>query len=179
MKVNKKKKILFIIIGILFILILSIGIYVSKNNLNQDIKENKETNIEEEENAKNKDDEEKIKKLKKVSESERIRTYLGEYFNYLENKDYESAYNLLYPKFRENYFQDLDSYKKYLTENNYPDMYSINYNNIRTQGDYYIVNLDIGDLLDRDTLRLKIQNSDRTFIIKEEDYNKFYLSFKL
>lgn len=175
MKLKRKEKLL--IISIVIVLILIIIISVVSISINKDDKlssddNNKQLNS-------NNESESQIKKLKKVSESERIRTYLGDYFNYLEDKDYESAYNLLYPKFRENYFPDIDTYKKYLIDHNYPEMYSISYNNIRIQGTYYIVNLDIDDFSNTSTIRSKSENADRTFIIKEEDYNEFYLSFKL
>lgn len=177
MKDDKKKKILIISIVIILILIIilsAIIVSVGKNGNKETQQDNKTTQAN---SSSNKKDEEKIRKLKKVSESERIRTYLGDYFSYLENKDYESAYNLLYPKFRENYFPDLDLFKEYLEKNKYPEMYSINYNDIRLQGSYYIVKLDIGDFLD--STKVQSENYDKTFVIKEEDYNKFYLSFKL
>lgn len=173
MNSDKKKKILIILISIVFILILSIIAYLFSNNSN----ENEESNVTTVNNQKvsNKDNEDKIKKLKKVSESERIKIYLGDYFNYIENKDYENAYNLLYSEFKKNYFPTFEDYEKYIKNNNYPEMLSIDYDTITIRGNYYIVTVKIGDMLNNsDTIK-----QEKTFVLKEEDYNDYYLSFKL
>ena len=86
-----------------------------------------------------KKNQELISKLKRADESERIRTYLGIYFKYIENKNYEDAYELLYNDFKQNYFPSLNDYKKYIEKCNYPELLSIDYKSISMQGDYYIV----------------------------------------
>lgn len=114
-----------------------------------------------------------ISKLKTVSESERIRIYLGTYFKYIENKNYDSAYNLLYPKFKENYFPTLKSFEEYIKGLSFPEMLSIEYHDIHMQGEYYIVTVRIGDLLSRSA-----SQQEKSFILQENGYNDFYISFK-
>lgn len=125
----------------------------------------------EEEKEKN---EKLLKKLKKESESERIQTYLGIYFKYIEEKDYASAYDLLYPKFKENYFPTLEDFEEYLKEQDLPDMLTISYDDIYIQGEYYIVTVKIGDLLTRAALE-----QEKTLILQENGYNDYYISFKM
>lgn len=120
-----------------------------------------------------KEDEAKIEELKELSEAERIKSYLGTYFKHLENKEYNSAYTLLYSKYKQNYFPTLDDYKKYIDQEKLPDMLAIEYASIYTQGKYYIVKVRIGNMLDRAEVK-----KEKTYIIQENDYNDYYLSFK-
>ncbi len=178
---NNKKIRYALIISISIILIIIILLVIFLNNIkkvekdteiSQNITNYKESSNKEKDDL-TEEDKEKIQKLKSVSESERIRTYLGTYFGYLENKKYDSAYSLLYPKFKDNYFPTLEDYEKYIKNEDLSDMLSIDYNSIHMQGKYYIVKLSIGNLLDRATIK-----KDKTFIIQENDYNDFYISFK-
>ena len=180
-KINKKK-VLMVTIGILIVLVIIILNILNKirtkeegkdSNSNSTINDIDEVIIDNRTEKKKK--QELISKLKRATESERIRTYLGIYFKYLENEDYESAYNLLYDEFKQNYFPTFEDYKKYIKECNYPELLSIDYKNIMTQGYYYIVTVGIGDLLSKSNTT----NYEMKFIVKENDYNDFYISFQM
>ncbi|MCI8412125.1 MAG: hypothetical protein HFJ40_06855 [Clostridia bacterium] len=168
---NKKLLISLIIICVLIILII----------LNILIKENKRknTNIEnqkaiEQENQEQEEGE-LLEELKSVSESERIKIYISKYFKYIENKDYNSAYELLYPEFRNNYFPTIEDYEKYIEEQDYPGLLTIDYNDIYMQGEYYIVTVKIGDMITRsETTKIEKQ-----LIIQENGYNDYYISVKM
>ena len=177
---DKNKKIIIIALVLLFIVFLFIRvIIVSLSSDDNNNEENSRKISQTSEDSKNEKDEEKIKKLKNASEAERIRIYLGEYFKFLEKKDYESAYNLLYSDFKQNYFPTFEKYKEYIEKCKYPDMLAITYKNIQVQGNYYIVTLDIKNL-DPDAINSEmVVKEDTKFVVKENDYDEFYLSFQL
>lgn len=169
----KKKTKIILIIAIAILVILLLIIIGIRNNLNKGNNNNEneivlDTRTEEQKNS------DLIKKLKNVSESERIRIYLGQYFKYIEAKDYESAYNVLYPEYKTNYFPKLEDFKKYIEEQKYPDLMAISYNNIHMQGKYYIVEITIKDFLGKNISFSK----DENYIVQENDYNDYYISFK-
>ena len=181
MKTDKKKKIILIsIIGtIIIILIMLLTILkLKKQNTNLEKIDNDLNTTSEQTATENEevDEEEKrlISKLKKVSEAERIRIYLGKYFKHIEKKEYDKAYELLYPQFKENYFPTLEDYEKYIAEQQYAEVMTIDYDDIHMQGKYYIVTVKIGDLLSG----ADIVKKEKTFIVQENGYNDYYISLK-
>ena len=177
MKDKTKITILFVGIIIVIIVIVIIASILIKNNTDNRQEKNEQSvseisnKVEDEETESN---EEIINELKKKTEAERIRTYLGTYFRYIEKKQYESAYNLLYSEFKETYFPTLEDYEKYLQEQDIPEMLTIDYDQITTQGDLYIVTVRIGNMM----ARSDTQKVEKKFIIKENNYNDYYISFK-
>lgn len=180
MKSNKiNKQILGAIICVIIFIIISIILLMknignNSNNSNTNIMFNgtSETTVQNEQQSE--DDEELIEELKSVSESERIKIYLGKYFKNIEKKEYNKAYDLLYPEFKENYFPTLEDYEKYIDEQEYADLLTIDYDDIYMQGEYYIVTVRIGNLL----AGTDIVKKEKTFIIKENGYNDYYISLK-
>ena len=177
MKDKTKITILFVGIIIVIIVIVIIASILIKNNTDNRQEKNEQSvseisnKVEDEETESN---EEIINELKKKTEAERIRTYLGTYFRYIEKKQYESAYNLLYSEFKEKYFPTLEDYEKYLQEQDIPAMLTIDYDQITTQGELYIVTVRIGNMM----ARSDTQKVEKKFIIKENNYNDYYISFK-
>ena len=181
-KINKKKVLIvsIVILSIIIIIILNILNKIKTENKEEIFKSNNTINTTDNEDIiDNRTEDEKnqelISKLKRADESERIRTYLGIYFKYIENKNYEDAYELLYNDFKQNYFPSLNDYKKYIEKCNYPELLSIDYKSISMQGDYYIVVVKIGDLLSKSNT---IDNEVK-FVIKENNYNDVYISFQM
>ncbi|MBQ3414147.1 MAG: hypothetical protein IJH39_02115 [Clostridia bacterium] len=171
MKLDKNKKILLIIIlALVVVLVIFLVIYKNVKPKQEEPENVVSTNT----NIQNKSDEEMIKKLKKVDEAERIRIYLGTYFKYIEKKDYQSAYNLLYPEFKATYFPKLEDFKKYLQDEKYPNMLSIEYNDISLKGSYYVVEISIKDFLKEQ----KRYSKSGKFIVQENDYNDYFISFQ-
>lgn len=170
--VNKKQKKLILICLAVLLVVLIILIVVKASLGGKNNVENNETTSNSVVNNKNND--ELIRKLKRVSESERIRIYLGTYFKYLEEKKYEGAYNLLYPEFRNNYFPKLEDFENYIKKQNLPEIFRITYADISMQGQYYLVTVKLGDMNSPST------TTDMTInlIIQENDYNDFYISFQ-
>ena len=44
-----------------------------------------------------------MEKLRNMTEKQRIQSYLSKYISYVEQKEYENAYNFLYDEFKYNY----------------------------------------------------------------------------
>lgn len=168
----RKKQKIILISAIVVLLILLIAIIAISNNLNKSDNTTEQNKIETS-NNKIKEDEEFVKKLKKVSESERIRMYLGKYFKYIESKDYDTAYNLLYPDFKANYFPTIEDFKNYLQKEKFPEVPDIQYINIYLRGTYYIVDITITDLINSG------YKKTGNYIVQENDYNDYYISFQI
>lgn len=177
---DKNKKLIIGVLVALFIvftIIRAIVISFTKDDKKDDNNTNNIQNTSQV--SKTKEDTERLKEIKKKSEGERIRTYLGEYFKFLEKKDYESAYNLLYADFKQNYFPTLEKYREYIEKCGYPDMLAIKYNEIKREGYFYIVTLDITNLDPDAIISKQVVKEGTKFVVKENDYDDFYLSFQL
>lgn len=167
MKKNKKiakiKKLIIVLIIILLILILSLIILIKKStpSINEESieQEEKEQQIQEE------------KFLLTRNEKERMQIYIAKYFNYIENKEYENAYNLLYEDFKNLYYPTLSFYKKYIDETYFVAM-EIEYNDIQRQGEYYILTVKLINMIE--PINTKVQK----FVIYEKGANDFVLSFQ-
>lgn len=169
--ISKKMIILGIIIVIIVIVIILTILNSKKINNKEENNNQTSSNVEKKDSN---EDQEKIAKLKTKKEAERIKTYLGTYFKYVEKKDYNSAYNLLYDEFKKNYFPTLEDYEKYIQEQDLPALLTIDYDNIVTQGELYIVTLRIGNV----QARSDTQKVEKKFVVKENDYNDYYISFE-
>lgn len=170
MKKNTKVILIVAIAVLVILLLIIIGI---KNNIKKQEEQNKNEVVVDNRTEEQKSNE-LVSKLKNVSESERIRIYLGQYFKNIESKKYEEAYNVLYPQYKTNYFPTLESFKKYIEEKKYPDLLAISYNDIYMQGKYYIVEVTITDFLGKN---LTFKEKEK-LIIQENYYNDYYISFQ-
>ena len=113
-----------------------------------------------------------ISELKTMNERDRMERYFGEYIDYIESGEYEKAYALLYPEFKENYFKTIDDFKKYVSEK-YPDIIIVDYDNIERQGQYYVLFIKIPkDDGSNETI-------DQNIVLYEKDYAEYYISFSI
>lgn len=113
-----------------------------------------------------------IEELKGMRERDRMERYFGEYIDYIEAGEYEKAYNLLYPEFKQNYFKTLEDFEKYVDQK-YPDIIIVDYDNIERQGQYYILFVKIP----------KVDGSNeiinQNIVLYEKDYAEYYISFSI
>ncbi|HIU51768.1 MAG TPA: hypothetical protein IAB70_03995 [Candidatus Merdicola faecigallinarum] len=158
------------------LMVINISIYINQNKYIPQQKSSENTTVQK---ATIKTEEEKeaeeIATLKTLGERDRMERYFGKYIGYIEEEEYEKAYNLLYEEFKQNYFKTLDDYVKYIKET-YPEMISVEYTNIERQGQYYVLFVDIVDLMATSGNENKISQN---IVIYETDYNEFYISFSL
>ena len=118
-------------------------------------------------------DEELIKRLSTLGERDRMEYYCGVYFKYLENKEYEKAYNLLYTEFKTKYFPTIEEYEQYI-QKTYPQTWALEYDDITRQGSIYVLKLKILDILGS-----KENEKSQRIVIKENSYNNFVISFQV
>lgn len=115
-----------------------------------------------------------LSQLKQGTERDRIEYYCGQFFKYIENQNYEKAYELLYPEFKEQYFPTIEEFEKYV-QKTYPSTLAIIYDDFDRQGNIYVTTVKIDDALATNN---KKQFSQR-IIVQESDYNKYVLSFQV
>lgn len=169
LKGNKKKKelkknriiILVLIILIIIIRILSIDSKVEEVVLTeeelQEISEQKE-----------------IEKLADMNERNRMEHYFAVFIDYLERKEYDRAYDLLYDEFKQRYFPTLEDFTEY-AKKTFPEMVHVEHDNIERNGDIYVLWVYISDLINGSSEDKKEMN----VVIKENDLNDFVLSFSV
>lgn len=117
------------------------------------------------------EEEETMESLKKMTERERMEFYFSEYASYIKNGEYQKAYDLLYPEFKENYFPTLADFEKYVKQL-YPKNMAFSYNNIDRQGYIYVLDISIIDVNNKEN------NKSHRVVMIENDFNDFQLSFQ-
>ena len=139
----------------------------NENVVNTVVQENIVTAEEIEENT----NQLEIEDLKDKDERTRIQQYCGKFIRYIESKDYDKAYALLYPDFKNNYFKTVDDFANYAKEKFPSSLITVEYNNIERQGKYYILFTTVKTPLDSS------YSMDQKFILIENGFNDFQLSF--
>lgn len=179
MKKNKKSIIPWVIV-LLILLCINIS-YIINNILENpekkskyETKTNTNTNTNTTQNTVSVEDA-YMNRLKKMGERDRMEEYFGKYITYIEKKEYEKAYDLLYPEFKNRYFKTLEEYKNYIQEKYPKDMISVNYNNIERQGEYYVLFIEIVDL--SKSSKNDEKKITQKVVLYEKDYDDFVLSF--
>lgn len=183
-KLDKGTIILFIIL----IALMATCIYVYLNKIltptmhNNDIiakyeleksKSTEEVEIVEEE-VKEQTEEDRILELKSMNETDRIHEYFTEYINTIDARNYEKAYEYLYPEFKQNYFPSQSDFESYINEN-YPEYLGVEYTDIDRQGTYYILTVRIYNTLEEEITSYLEQK----FVIYENNFGEFTLSFQV
>ena len=170
MKKDNKSFTIILAIIVCLLTIINIKLYISKHQKQIETDEPKNEVVVKKTETQKK--EELIQELKGMNERERMERYFGEYIDCIESGEYEKAYNLLYPEFKNNYFKTLEDFEEYVKEK-YPEIIIIDYDNIERQGEYYV-------------LFIKIPKTDRNgeiitqnIVLYEKNYAEFYISFSI
>lgn len=172
---DKKIKIILLIILALTLLAINIMVYISNNDKSK-IKENDnqistiiEHNIATEEETENS----RKEMLNEYSEATRMKTYVGQYLSYIDSEKYEDAYNLLYQNFKNTYFKTLVDFENYAKEK-YPSEIMVEYTEMNKEGNIYILSVKIQDPTNKEYKTL-----EQNIVIQENDLNDFVLSFNV
>lgn len=112
-----------------------------------------------------------IEDLKDKDERTRIQQYCGKFLRYIESKEYDKAYALLYPEFKNNYFPTVEDFEKYAQEKFPSSLITVEYSNIERQGRYYILYTTVKTPLNTS------YSMEQKFILIENGFNDFQLSF--
>lgn len=174
---NDKKKIIYILIAIVILIIIALGImtFINRYKEQNSNLENQSLNIEYNTTTIDEDSQNRDRKVATLSESQRMQTYFGRYLSYIESKDYQSAYDLLYDGFKQNYFPTLEEFIEYV-QNNYPNNIVVEYVNIERQGTIFILTVKLRDALTDTT---QTDTLERQVVVTENDINNFKISFSV
>ena len=111
-------------------------------------------------------------KVADMTERSRMQTYFGTFISYIEEKDYESAYNLLNENFRKNYFNTLEQFETYIQK--YPKDIAVDYKEIERQGELFVLTVEIKDVFNKEA-----QTITQRVVIRELGVNQFTISFQV
>lgn len=166
-KINKKRLILVLIIVLVIVLIFSLLIFKLLTKESDKVLYQQAV-IEREEKMK----EVAVEDLSGKNEQERMEFYCAKFFKYINNRNFEAAYDLLYSEYKENYFPTIESFKRYMLDY-FPSQVSITYNNIERLGNIYVLWIHITDIYNG----TNGHNFDMNIVIREDAYNDIKMSF--
>ena len=186
---RKKNDTKNIIIAIVVIAIIMIGVlsFVINAIVKSSQKENN-TNITA--NSTNASSEEAINEqttqldeIKQLSESSRMKRYIGNFFNSIEDENYQSAYDVLNEDFKKRYFSNLDEFTTYAKKNFGSSMVGISYDNIERLGNNKTGNMYVILLTISNVFQKKLNEDEKLpqtyFVIVEKDYDNYEMSFSV
>ena len=115
-----------------------------------------------------------IAELSRLGERDRMERYVKKFIDYVEDKNYENAYDLLYDDFKERYFPRFEDFTTYCNKS-FPKMMDVNHTNIeRTEGNTYVLWVTVSDML-----KGKDSSREMNFVIEEKAIADFKLSFSV
>lgn len=179
---SEKNKLIFILVLISILIIIAICLFVfinsnfeNANNVQQNTGLNENINTNYTTTSNEVDDQNRDALVASLNERQRMQTYFGRYLSYIESGDYESAYNLLYDGFKQNYFPTLKDFETY-AQNNYPANMVVEYINIERQGTIFILTVKIRNALSDNT---QTDVKEQQIVVTENNVNDFKLSFEV
>ena len=111
--------------------------------------------------------------ISQMGERNRCQTYIGEFLTWIEEENYDKAYNVLNSDFKTNYFPSVEDFKGYVLSH-FPKNSVLVYEDIIRQSPYYIVTVTMDDDMDSNFTTLK-----QRFVVKENGNNDFEISFQV
>ena len=179
---SENNKLIFILVLISILIIIAICLFVfinsnfeNANNVQQNTGLNENINTNYTTTSNEVDDQNRDALVASLNERQRMQTYFGRYLSYIESGDYESAYNLLYDGFKQNYFPTLKDFETY-AQNNYPANMVVEYINIEREGTIFILTVKIRNALNDNT---QTDVPEQQIVVTENDVNDFKLSFQV
>ena len=183
MKKKKKNNSALLITIILLVILATIIIVTIKNNKRgknaYKVNNQTNTNMQEDEPQDLLQEDE----IKTLSESKRIKRYIGIFFDNIEAGNYETEYNKLNEEFKNNYFPTLKSFEDYVEKFFNTTYLGVSYDNIERlgndkTGNLYAVWITTGNIyMEKLTEDQELEKTN--FVILEHDYNNYELSFSV
>ncbi len=186
---RKKNDIKYIIIAIIVIAIIMIGVLSFViNAIIKSTQKGNNTNITA--NSTNASSEEtvdeqtsQLDEIKQLSESSRMKRYIGNFFNSIEDGDYQSAYDVLNEDFKKRYFSNLDEFTTYAKKNFGSSMVGISYDNIERLGNNKTGNMYVILVTISNVFQKKLNEDEKLpqtyFVIVEKDYDNYEMSYSV
>lgn len=124
-----------------------------------------------------------LDEIKQLSESGRMKRYIGNFFNSIEDGDYQSAYNVLNEDFKKRYFSNINEFTTYAKKNFGSSMVGISYDNIERLGNNKTGNMYVILLTISNVFQKKLNEDEKLpqtyFVIVEKDYDNYEMSFSV
>lgn len=123
--------------------------------------------------------------IKTLSESNRMKRYIGIFFERIEEGNYQDAYSVLNQEFKDTYFPTLKEFTEYADKNFNPTVMGVTYDNIERlgnnkTGNMYVVWLTIDNIFAAKKTEEEAEAKEQTnFVIVEKDYNNYEMSFSV
>lgn len=111
-----------------------------------------------------------VEEVRDKSELRRMKIYLGEFLDNVENKNYEEIYTRLDGKFKENFFPKKQVLIDYL-EGEFPKSAGYVIKNFERIGTLYVLIVDLGSVVDTKNKK------DMKFVFEEYGLNDYKFSF--
>ena len=132
----------------------------------------------EEEESQSRDEE-----VRNLSETIRMKRYIGFFLEDIENGDYKSAYDVLNEDFKKTYFTNLEEFKNYADKNFNSSIMTLTYDNVERLGNSKTGNMYVVWVTISNMFQEKLQDDEElpqtNFVIIEYDYNKYEMSFSV
>lgn len=171
MKMKKDNRLY--IIGIAIIVILIIMVLVTNKKSSKKVDYSNMTDEEVTAVIKEEVSQMKVNELGDMGERDRMEYYVSSFIKAIENKDYESAYDMLYDDFKTKYFSSYSAFEEY-AKTKFPSSIAADYTNIERNGDVYVLWVTISN-----PLGSKDSGVEMNFVVQENDLNDFKLSFSI
>lgn len=175
---KEKRKLIYIMLVIIILILVFLNIRLFINNNFEKISsktQNEITNRVYNTTSDEEDEQNRKNKIASLDTRNRMQTYFGTYISYIESKDYENAYSLLYDGFKQTYFPTLQDFENYAKQA-YPSNIVVDYVDISGEGTMYILELKIRDSLNSNK---QTETDSIQAVILEEDVNDYKISFEI
>ena len=166
-KIDQRKFIIAVTIILVVVLILGLFIYklLTKDNTQATYEK---AVLERKEKIK----EVAVQDLTGMTEQERMEFYCAQFFKYISVRDFDSAYDMLYHEYKENYFPTIESFETYMIEY-FPAEVAVRYDNLERLGNIYVLWIHISDVYNG----TYGHSFDMNVVIREDAYNDIKMSF--
>lgn len=177
-KQSNKKYIAIMIISFIVMIAAIILIIKVTNKSNKNQNNTISNSIEYEETEESQQEE-----IKNMSESKRMKRYIGIFLENIEEGKYQEAYNVLNEDFKLNYFPTVEAFTEYAKKNLDSTTLAITYDNIERLGNEKTGNMYIVLTTITDIFQPKLEDDEKLetnyFVIIEYDYNNYEMSFSV
>ncbi len=170
---KEQKKWIFILI-ILILILLNVAILINEIKLIAGDTKNESSNEVTTTNETNATKTEIEKHIEKQEENVRVQYYVANFLGFIENQDYEGAYNLLNEDFKKANFDSVEKFKDFCKI--YPEKNTVcKYSGFdRIGASVYVITVTIQQLENTN-----FKTVQQNFVIRENDYNDFKVSLQM
>lgn len=120
--------------------------------------------------------------IKTLSETNRMKRYIGIFFENIEEGNYQEAYNVLNKDFKDTYFPTLKDFTQYADKYFKSSLFGVTYDNIERLGNNKTGNMYVIWITTDNIFAPKEEDEEKqqtNFVIIENGYNNYEMSFSV